>query len=57
MFDDLYKIDNKFYENDFNKSKKDKIKKSKCFGIETNDDENFAYICNCTFNNYIKKLN
>ena len=54
MFDDLYKTDNKFYDNDFNKSKKEK---AKCFGIETNDDENFAYICNCTFNNYIKKLN
>ena len=32
--------------------------KKSYFGIETNiNDENFTYICNCTFNNYIRKLN
>ena len=53
MFDVLYKMDNK--KNNYNKNKKEK--KGKYFGIEPNDDENFNYICNCTFNNYIKKLN
>jgi hypothetical protein len=52
MFDVLYKKENKFYYKENNKSKKEEIKK----GVET-DDENFSYICNCTFNNYIKKLN
>ena len=53
MFDVLYnKKDNK---NDYYKNKKEE--KGQYFGIETNDDENFTYISNCTFNNYIKKLN
>ena len=55
MFDVLNKTENKFYCKDQynNIPKKEEIKK----GMETNSDENFAYICNCTFNNYIKKLN
>ena len=53
MFDALYnKKNNKNY---YYKNKKEK--KGQYSGIETNDDENFTYICNCTFNNYIKKLN
>ena len=53
MFDVLYNKKN--IKNNYYKNKKEK--KGQYSGIETNDDENFTYICNCTFNNYIKKLN
>ena len=72
MFDDLCntndKNNDKYYDNynynynnDLNIDKKEKINKKDNIGNETtnnNDkDINFAYICDCTFNNYIKKLN
>ena len=59
MLDNIYKNNNNnLYNINLNRSKNEKIKENKYFGTETNKvDENFAYICNCTFNNYIKKLN
>lgn len=66
MFDDLNVKNYDNYYCDYNNNSdvkinkiENKIKNKKSyFGIETNNnDENFTYICNCTFNNYIKKLN
>ena len=59
MLDNIYKTNNNnLYNINLNKSKNEKIKENKYFGTETNKvDDNFTYICNCTFNNYIKKLN
>jgi len=66
MFDDLNVKNFDNYYCDYNNNSdvkinkiENKIKNKKSyFGIETNNnDENFTYICNCTFNNYIKKLN
>ena len=66
MFDDLNVKNYDNYYCDYNNNSDVKINKignkihnkKSYFGIETNiNDENFTYICNCTFNNYIKKLN
>ena len=59
LLDNIYKIDNKKYNIiNLNKSKNEKTNENKHFGTENNKiDDNFRYICNCTFNNYIKKLN
>ena len=65
MFDDLnVKNYDKYCDYNNNSDVKlnkigNKIENKKSyFGIETNiNDENFSYICNCTFNNYIKKSN
>ena len=67
MLDNIYesnKKNKKFCNINLNKSKNENIKENKYFGTDTNKidkldkiDDNFTYICNCTFNNYIKKLN
>ena len=67
MLDNIYqsnKKSKKFCNINLNKSKNENIKENKYFGTDTNKidkldkiDDNFAYICNCTFNNYIRKLN
>ena len=67
MLDNIYesnKKSKKFCNINLNKSKNENIKENKYFGTDTNKidkldkiDDNFTYICNCTFNNYIRKLN
>ena len=64
MLDNITKSNKKsknFINMNLNKSKNEKIKENKYFGTDTNNidkiDDNFTYICNCTFNNYIRKLN
>ena len=66
MFDDLNVKNYDNYYCDYNNNSDVKVNKignkihnkKSYFGIETNiNDENFTYICNCTFNNYIRKLN
>ena len=55
MFEDLYK--SKYYDN-MNESKKTKLKKNKFFGTENNQkDDNFVYIRNYSYNNFLKNLN
>ena len=57
MFEDLYK--SKYYDN-INENKKTSINvNNKYYGTENNKktDNNFGYICNCTFNNYLKNIN
>ena len=60
MFNDLFKsntIDN-YNNKNFNINKNQKINKNKYSWTENNkSDDNFACICDCTFNNYIRKLN
>ena len=57
MFEDLYK--NNCYDNNLNEIKKTNINvNSKYFGTDNNQkNDNFGYICNCTFNNYLKNIN
>ena len=57
MFEDLYKSN--FYDNNLNENKKTSINmNNKYYGTENNKKkDNFGYICNCTFNNYLKNIN
>ena len=55
MFEDLYK--SKYYDN-INENKKTKLKKNIYFGTENNQkDDNFVYIRNYSYNNFLKNLN
>ena len=59
MYGDLFKINtvDNYFNSSFNSSKNEKININKYSGTVSNKvDENFICICNCTFNNYIRKL-
>ena len=57
MFEDLYKSN--YYDNKLNENKETNINmNNKYFGTDNNQkNDNFGYICNCTFNNYLKNIN